>query len=120
MTQTGSLAEQIGVNFERLKSESGFGEARLWLTFYLWGKPQDLERLTSVLTEEGWVNVTGWEGGFIYPKIEVAKVLADITETTCAAQELVAKYGAEILNIDADTSADVKQAEFLTLYRSPK
>ncbi len=89
----------------------------LWLTFYLSGQPVDLWRLSEALESNGWVNVGGWETAFLYPKIQVEKSSSAIVQAAEAARELCARHGVEIINIDADTSPDVRRSRFVTLYR---
>ena len=114
----GSVAEQIKANVERVESEPWLGMERLWLTFYLCGPPPALKRLALALAERNWVNLDGWEGAFLYPKVEVPRTRADILEAATAAQALCAEHAIEIVAIDADTSPEVKQSQFLTLYRA--
>lgn len=119
MGQPTSFEEQIRANLPQVQASLQFAGSRLWLTFYLWGPPENLQRLSEALDKGGWVNVEGWEGGFLYPKIQADKSAAAIVEAAQTMQGLCDEYGAEILNIDADTSPDVEHSRFVTLYRSP-
>jgi hypothetical protein len=93
-----------------------FDGDRLWLTFYLFGMPEDLQELSTQLDSRGWANVQGGEGGALYPKIQVEKTAQAIIQMAEATQELCAPLDIEILLIDADTSPD-QQSHFETLYR---
>jgi hypothetical protein len=112
------LDDQIRASFRQLADAPEFAGERLWLTMYLCGEPAGLRLLAEALSAEGWQNVDGSEGAFIYPKREVAKTSGAILEAAKAAQALCRRHRVEMLNIDADTSLDVHQSRFMTIYRS--
>lgn len=99
-------------------NRSGFCNRLLWLTFYLTGEPVRLWQLADELSAKGWRNTEGWESAFLYPKVEIVKELAPIVATAEAVYHLCMSHSVEIINIDADTSPDVQQSKFFTLYDS--
>jgi hypothetical protein len=104
MAQPKSLEEQVRANLPKLDARPEFAGNRLWLTFYLGGPPENLERLSVALRESGWTNLDGWEGGFLYPKVQVGKLVSEIVEAAEAMQRLCAQLATNIDLIDADTS----------------
>ena len=118
MTQPNTFAEQVEANLPKLDARTEFGGDWLWLTFYLMGQPENLQRVSERLKGRGWTNVDGWEGAFLYPKVQVAKSVEGVVRAAEATQELCAPYGIKILNIDADTSPDLEHSQFVTLYRN--
>jgi hypothetical protein len=118
MAQPPSFDEQVRTNFPKVQSSVDFRGNELWLTFYLCGPPENLQQVAETLNARGWVNVDGWEGAFLYPKLQVEKSAEAVLRVAEATQELCARHGIEILNIDADTSPEVKLSHFVTLYRS--
>lgn len=110
------LKHQIAASFKQV--DSRFDNHVLWLTFYLTGEPPPLRELAVELFTEGWLNTNGWEGAFIYPKIKVERSVASIVEMAESVLALCTPRGIEIINIDADTSPDVRQSNFVTLYRA--
>ena len=117
MAQSNTFAEQVEANLPKLDARPEFGRDRLWLTFYLMGPPENLQRVSESLKARGWVNVDGWEGAFLYPKVQVKKSVEAVVQVAEATQELCDPHGIQILNIDADTSPDVERSQFVTLYR---
>lgn len=76
------MEEQIRANLAKLDTPP-FAADRIWLTFYLAGAPENLGRFAKALAEEGWRNNNGWEGAFLYPKVEAdrtASAVIDIAE----------------------------------------
>ena len=118
MAQSTTFAEQVEANLPKLDARPEFGGDRLWLTFYLMGSPEKLQQVAESLKARGWVNVDGWEGAFLYPKVQVEKSVEEVVRAAAATQELCVPHGIDILNIDADTSLDVERSQFVTLYRS--
>jgi hypothetical protein len=118
MGQTQPLELQIASNLVRMLVSPTFAGERIWLTCYLSGAPESLHRLAEELGRGGWANTEGWEDGFIYPKLKVRKSMDAILEVAHAVQNCCHAYDADILSIDADTSADVKSSQFVTLFRS--
>ena len=116
---TRALADQINANFERVEAPEWHGRERIWLTFYVAGPPEDLERLSRVFASNAWVNLGGWEGAFLYPKVEVERARGAVIEAAVAAETLCVEHGAELIAIDADTSPEVQSAHFTPLYRKP-
>src|SRR3954454_22419611 len=112
MAQPNTFAEQVEANLPKLDARPEFGGERLWLTFYLMGPPENLQQVSEELKSLGWVNVDGWEGGFLYPKLQVEKSVDAVVRAAEATQDLCVPHGIEILDIDADTSQSV------TLYRN--
>ena len=118
MAQRKSLAEQVEANLRKVDARPEFGGDQLWLTFYLIGPPENLQQVAETLKARGWVNVDGWEGAFLYPKVQVEKSVDAVVRAAEATQELCVPNDVEILNIDADTSSDVERSQFMTLFRS--
>jgi hypothetical protein len=118
MAQSNAFAEQVEANLRKLDARPEFGGDRLWLTFYLMGPPENLQHVSESLKARGWVNVDGWEGAFLYPKVQVEKSVEAVVRAAEATQELCVPHGIEILNIDADTSPAVERSQFVTLYRN--
>jgi hypothetical protein len=107
MAQANPFEEQVQANLPKLEERPEFAAELLWLTFYLMGSPENLRQVSKALKARGWVNVDGWEGAFLYPKVQVQKSTAGVVEAAEAARALCARHGIEILEIDADTSRDV-------------
>ena len=118
MAQANTFTEQVEANLPKLEAQLEFSGDELWLTFYLTGTPENLRQVAEALNIRGWLNVDGWEGGFLYPKLKVGKSVEGVVGAAEATHELWALHGIEILNIDADTSPDVERSRFVTLYRS--
>lgn len=118
MAQPNIFAEQVEANLPKLHGRPDFAGDGLWLTFYLVGAPEKLHQVSDTLKARGWINVDGWEGAFLYPKVQVEKSVEAVVGIAEATQELCVSHGIEILNIDADTSADVERSQFVTLYRN--
>jgi hypothetical protein len=135
--QLNLVEEQVRANLRKVEQQLEFAGHRLWLTFYLCGPPERLEQVSAALGKSGWTNLEGWEagflypkvqvektnlegweGGFLYPKVQVEKTVSSIVEAAQRAQQLCAEPGAEILNIDADTTPNMN-SRCVTLYRSP-
>ena len=117
MDRTKSLDEQVSANLTKLEAPQ-FAGNRVWLTFYLSGPPESLQRVSKTLADRGWVNTDGWEGAFLYPKVQADQTATAIVEVARTTQDLCDAHEIGILNIDADTSPDVQLSEFVTLYRS--
>ena len=118
MAQLKSLAEQVEANLPKVDARPEFGGDRLWLTFYLMGPPENLQQVSEALKSRGWVNVDGWAGAFLYPKVQVDKSVQAVVRAAEATHELCIPHGIQILNIEADTTPDVRRSQFVTLYRS--
>jgi hypothetical protein len=106
--QRRDFEQQVRANLPKVEARPEFAGDRLWLTFYLCGLPKNLERVSDALAKSGWSNFSGGEGGFLYPKLQVEKDVSAIVEAAQRVQELCEQQGAEIVGIDADTSADMK------------
>jgi hypothetical protein len=118
MEQPNLIEEQVRANLPKVEQRPEFAGNRLWLTFYLGGPPENLERVSIALGKSGWTNLGSWEGGFLYPKVQVEKSVRAIVEIAARAQELCVEEGAEIIHIDADTTPDMN-SRCITLYHSP-
>lgn len=118
MALSSMFAEQVEANLPKLAAQPDLGGDQLWLTFYLMGPPENLKKVSESLKARGWVNVDGWEGAFLYPKVQVVKSVEAVVKVADATQELCDPHGIEILNIDADTSQNVERSRFVTLYRN--
>ena len=118
MERATSLDEQVRTNLANIAAAPQFAGNRVWLTFYLCGPPEKLQIVSRGLADRGCLNTDGWEGGFLYPKLEADLTAAAILEVALAVQALCGLSQVEILNIDVDTSPDVKRSQFMTLYRS--
>ena len=112
------LEKQITTNLGMVAADPQFSAAQVWLTFYLAGEPSRLRELADKLSADGWCDTDGWEGAFLYPKIEADRSAAPIIELAKGVIALCADLGVEVTNIDADTSADVASSKFITLYRA--
>jgi hypothetical protein len=111
------IEQQIRANLARLDAlPTPADERALWLTFYLWGPPNDLRCVGEALEALGWTNLQGWEGGFLYPKVKAGRRIDSILQHAEQAQRLCADHGSEILNIDADTRPG-QDSVFVTLFR---
>lgn len=117
MDRTQSLNEQVRANLAKIDAASDFSGNRVWLTFYLSGPPEKLRWVAEALADMGWLNADGWEGAFLYPKVQADKTARAIVEVAHTAQDLCDAHDVEILTIDADTSPDVQSSTFVTLYR---
>ena len=117
MAQSSEFRKQVQANLAKLEARPDFDADRPWLTFYLMGPPENLEGIAETLNQSGWNNVGGWEGGFLYPKVRVGRTVSAIVETAERVRRLCSKRGAEILNIDADSTPDMN-SRCVTLYRS--
>lgn len=109
------LAEQVRANLAKAEARPEFTGDRLWLTFYLSGPAQNLEKLSQALADEGCLNIEDWEGGFLYPKWEVERTAAAIIAVAEKALGLCDAHNVEVLGIDADTSPEVQTSRFVTL-----
>ena len=118
MAQRKSLVEQVEANLPRLDERPEFAGDQFWLTFYLMGQPDNLRQVAATLKARGWVNVEGWEGAFLYPKVQVQKSVDAVVRAAEATHALCVPHGIKILNIDADTTSDVERSQFVTLFRS--
>ena len=118
MTEDGSLHQQVSTNLATVEALAHFTGKRLWLTFYLSGQPERLKQVAKALDATGWQNTGDWEGAFLYPKIQVERTAEAIVEVARSVRALCHRHTVEVLNIDADTSPDVSQSQFVTLYRS--
>src|SRR4051794_11306981 len=118
MAEPNSFEEQVQRNLPKVEAWPEFDSERLWLTFYLCGPPGNLRTLSGLLDDRGWTNVQGGEGGFLYPKVQVAKSVTAIVRTAEATRELCDPLDVQINLIDADTSPDVEQSKLEILYRS--
>ncbi len=114
------LSQQIAANFGKVEAFPAFNGGELWLTFCLWGVPENLQSLATALEADGWTNTRGAEGGFLYPKVRARKALAEIVRRAELTKHLCEEYGVGIILIDADTSPNVggEHRPFVTLYRS--
>jgi len=119
MGRTMPLDEQVRANLAKVDATPQFTGNRMWLTFYLCGRPENLRPVSQALAERGWLNTEGWEGAFLYPKWEVDRTATAILAVAETMRGLCDAHGIEILNIDADTSPDVQNSNCVTLYRSP-
>ena len=115
MAQSQTLVQQINDGIGSLGPD--FGD-HLWLTFYLSGQEESLAILASQLAEAGWVNVDGSDSGFIYPKKHVRKIASEAVQVALTVDDLCRLHRVEILNVDADTSADVQASKFVMLFRA--
>lgn len=118
MTGKDALMEQVTANLSAVDALPEFSGNRLWLTFYLSAEPVRLEQLANALAAAGWRNTGDWEGAFLYPKIEVERTAAAILEIARWLQKLCEEHGVDLLNIDADTSPDVRVSRFVMLLQS--
>lgn len=69
MGQLDAIEEQVRANLPKVQASPEFVGDQLWLTFYLCGS--NLQRVSEALEAKGWVNLDGWEGGFLYPKVQI-------------------------------------------------
>lgn len=113
-----SFDQQVQTNLPRVWESAEFSGDQLWLTFYLMGPPEKLQQISEALSARGWANVGGWEGAFLYPKVQVEKTVAAIVRIAETTQALCAPHSVEILLIDADVSPELDRSNFVTLYRA--
>ena len=118
MDQTFAIAQQIRGNFGEVETAPEFSGERVWLTVYLSGRPEQLARLVDDLEELGWTNLTDWDGGFIYPKLETQKSADAALDAMTNFCRVTQRYGARVELVDADTGSDVVTSRFITLYES--
>lgn len=118
MGQSNHFEEQVRENLPKLDAPPDFSPDRLWLTIYLMGQSDNLRLVAETLNARGWVNFDGWEGSFLYPKVQIEKSAEAVMKVAVATHELCVQHDVEILIIDADTSPDVERSRFVTLYRS--
>jgi hypothetical protein len=114
------LDTQVTTNLAKVEASPHFIGNRIWLTFYLTGRPEDLWRVSDALTAQGWVNTDDWDGGFLYPKVQSDRTASAIIEIARQTEQLCTDHGVEIINIDADTSPEVPRSHFITLFWSPR
>jgi hypothetical protein len=117
MATRAAIREQIDANWRFVATALPLEQDRLWLTFYISGDPSKLQRLAERMMQLGWSNLTGAEGGFLYPKIETRSEASIVKTTAFVALDLTEQHGVEIVIIDADNGRDVTRSEFVTLYR---
>lgn len=53
MMQPLSLPQQIQANFPKVEASPDFSGERLWLTFYLWGQPENYSASPQLLRRMG-------------------------------------------------------------------
>ena len=114
MDKPESFEVQVRANLPKVEESPDFTGDRLWLTFYICGA--GVKSISETLKAKGWVNVDGWEGGFIYPKVQSTVSAGAIIEVAREAQELCDQQSAQILEIDADTSPEVEHSRFIVLF----
>src|SRR3954451_13920405 len=114
MTRDEPLDAQVRTNLAKVATSPHFIGNRIWLTFYLTGRPEDLWRVSDALSGQGWVNTDDWGGGFLYPKIQSDRTASAIIEIARQTERLCADHGIDIINIDADSSPDVRRSHFVT------
>ena len=118
MASKGSFHEQVSANLLKMEAMPDFAAERLWLTFYLCGPPERLNLVADALAADGWQNIAGWEGAFLYPKVQVERTASAIVEVARSVQALCDRHAVDVLRIDADTSPDVRRSQFFTVYVS--
>lgn len=111
------LERQIRDGAARLSTSSDFHK-ELWLTFYLAGRPENLTALAGQISADGWINVGGSDGAFIYPKKHIRNHAEEIVELALRTAELCHRHTVELLTIDADTSPEVDRSKFVTLFQA--
>lgn len=74
--------------------------------------------MRSLLEDLGARNLDGNEGGFVYAKVPVDLNVKDIERTIGAVRKIVSQAGIEIDIIDLDSSDDVEQSKFLSLWNA--
>ena len=118
MSDDAPLQHRIAANVKTIEAQSHFDAHVIWLTFYLTGEPSRLREVADELSVRGWRNTNGWEGAFLCPKVEVKRATVEIVEVVDFVLAMCSPRGVEIINIDADTSPDIRQSKFVTLYRA--
>jgi hypothetical protein len=116
MADKGSLHEQVSANLLKMEAMPHFAAERVWLTFYLCGPPERLKLVADALAADDWQNTAGWEGAFLYPKVQVERTASAIVQVARSVQALSDRHAVDVLHIDADTSQDVRQSQFITVY----
>ena len=100
---------------ENAKSHAAFGDGG-WLTFYLCGDPSRHDQMKPHLEDLGARNLGGNEVGFIYAKVPVDLSVNDIKEKIASVRQIADEAGIEIDVIDLDSSEDVEQSKFFSLW----
>ena len=115
MTLSSAQRSNIERELANALGKPNFSSATLWLTYYLCGAPGALSEFVSTLDEHGYVNLDGWESGFLYPKQRcapnsdgIARQIEDLL-SACEPKSI------EIIHVDLDTSSDVGRSAFQTL-----
>jgi len=98
-------------------SSGTFGDSA-WLTFYLEGPTVKLESLVESLVPIGGQNLDGAEGGFVYAKLPVALQSDDIKQLASRVCSLATQHGVNVGLIDLDSTENVANSKFFTLYQS--
>ncbi len=119
MSRLEPFSEQVRANFPKVEASPDFAASQLWLTLYLSARPEDLWIPSEVLADNGAVGECGRLGKRIYlPK--ASRWSKSRLMRSCERQWLrrvcANQHSAEIILIDADTSPDVQQSRFITLY----
>jgi hypothetical protein len=100
-----------------LRSMSDFDLPLWWLTFYLTAPSSNLAALAREVKLLGAVNLTGSDFGFLYPKIKVSSDPQSVVALISQVEQLAAGCSVEIIQVDADTSADVRASKFEEIIR---
>lgn len=118
MAEKTALHDQVSAKLAVVDAVPGFAGERIWLTFYLCGHPEKLRSVAEALAAQGWQNTGDWDSAFLYPKVEVERTVPSIVAVARRVQTLCEANAVDLLNIDADTSCDVRTSRFVTLYLS--
>jgi hypothetical protein len=113
-----SVIDQISAEFPAIKCKAEFDRPKWWLTFYLTAVAEKLQRAVEGLRGCGACNLDDWESGFLYAKVPVASELPAVIDAALAVVEICDAEGVKLINIDVDTSPDVRASRFATIYDS--
>lgn len=109
--QHSKIEQELAVSLEK----PDFSSASLWLTYYLNGAPTALRELAGTLGKHGYVNLDGWESGFLYPKQACIPKSDDIARQIEDLRSVCEPRSIEMLHVDLDTSSNVGGSAFQTL-----
>lgn len=112
---SGDVAERV----RSLRGRPEFDQQHWWLTFCIGGSPGALLAVSHVLAQKGASNVEGADSGFINAKTVVASNPDAVTTAIDEVRAAVAKLGASLLTVDADTDEDVRTSYFAQLWEAP-
>jgi len=100
-----------------IRSMAGFDRTVWWLTFYLTADPASLNMMAQRLADYDAENLDDADGGFLYPKIPVPNDPQRIMTMISEIEQISVSCSVTIIQVDADTSADVTLSRFAEIAR---